>query len=228
VLFNSHLFLFAFLPLAYSGFYLLRKAPAQGAQLSWLLGASLVFYAWWNPRYIPLIVGSIVVNYCLGHLIGRSRNRLVLGTGIFLNIGCLLWFKYALFLATAIKLSPTIHHHVDQVVLPLAISFFTFQAMSYVIDVYRGNAEVQRKPVNIALYISLFPQLIAGPIVRYKDVAEQIVSRRVTHEGFAEGVRRFIIGLGKKMIIADTCARTVDMIFGVANDPAMQIGRAHV
>lgn len=230
MVFSEPVFLFIFLPLLLGLYFL--PGPFRRLRNPLLLLASLSFYAWGEKVFVVMMLASILLNYGVGLWIGRHQvasktGKLPVTLGIIGNLAFLAAFKYADFIVANVNSlldaigasGMTINQ--PEVHLPIGISFFTFQAMSYVIDVYRGNAEVQRKPVNIALYISLFPQLIAGPIVRYKDVAEQIVSRHVTREGFAEGVRRFVIGLGKKMIIADTCARTVDLIFGVAGDPNM-------
>ncbi len=230
MVFSEPIFLFIFLPILLGLYFL--PGPFRKLRNPLLLVASLFFYAWGEKVFVVMMMASIMFNYAAGLWIDRQRQagrtgKLPVTVGIVGNLAFLALFKYADFLvgnlnsllvmvgASGLTITE------PGIDLPIGISFFTFQAMSYVIDVYRGNAEVQRKPVNIALYISLFPQLIAGPIVRYKDVAAQIISRRVTREGFAEGVRRFIIGLGKKMIIADTCARTADMIFGVAGNPDM-------
>lgn len=230
MVFSEPVFLFIFLPLLLGLYFL--PGPFRRLRNPLLLIASLFFYAWGEKIFVLMMVASILFNYFAGLWIGREKQagktgKLPVTVGIIGNLAFLGVFKYAdFFVANLNSLLEAVGATgltMDQpeIALPIGISFFTFQAMSYVIDVYRGNADVQRKPVDIALYISLFPQLIAGPIVRYKDVAEQIVSRQVTREGFAEGVRRFVIGLGKKMIIADTCARTVDMIFGVAGNPDM-------
>ncbi|XOF35153.1 MAG: MBOAT family O-acyltransferase [Candidatus Electrothrix sp. YB6] len=192
-----------------------------------LLLASLFFYAWGETVYVLLMLCSILVNYSFGLLIDRARQqektgKAALGTAVTINLLLLGFFKYADFLVA--NLNTVLRHlHLDplglpQVHLPIGISFFTFQAMSYVIDLYRGESKVQKNPINIALYISLFPQLIAGPIVRYHDVARQIISRRTTVEDLASGIRRFIIGLGKKVLIANVLGRTADYLFSLPPD----------
>jgi alginate O-acetyltransferase complex protein AlgI len=135
------------------------------------------------------------------------------------NLGILVFFKYADFILTDVDFLLA-RAHIQQIpipliTLPLGISFFTFHSLSYVIDIYRKQAKAQRNPVNLALYISLFPQLVAGPIIRYHDVCDQITERKVNLDKFAEGVRRFVIGLGKKMLIANTLAVVADKIFGI-------------
>ncbi|MBU1004061.1 MAG: MBOAT family protein [Proteobacteria bacterium] len=220
MVFSSSAFLFFFLPLVLLGYFLL---PGRLKNL-FLLLASLVFYAWGEVFYVLVMLASIGVNYGSGLLLARAGSprgrRLVLGAAVAFNLGLLGWFKYGGFvvenLSAALTLGGLEALPALQLHLPIGISFFTFQAMSYVIDLYRGEAEVQRNPVNLALYISLFPQLIAGPIVRYHDVAAQLRQRHVTLDGFAEGVRRFIIGLGKKMLLANTLGEVADQIMAVA------------
>ena len=200
MLFSSLVFIFIFLPIV---FFVSRFLNIK-LQNIFLLLASLVFYAWGEPIYVFLMLFSILVNYIAGIVIGTNENPVV--KKIFLIIFVLIdvlilgYFKYAnLFFGTNIA-------------LPIGISFFTFQAMSYVIDVYRGVVNCQKNIINIALYISFFPQLIAGPIVKYKDIDKQIEDRQVNLEKVALGVRRFIYGLGKKVIIANALAKVVDTI----------------
>jgi alginate O-acetyltransferase complex protein AlgI len=217
MLFSSTVFLFLFLP-AVLALYFAVPRPLRNFLL---LFASLFFYVWGEKLYVLVLVASIVMNYGLGLWIDRVRGPraagLAVGLAVALNLGLLGAFKYANFAAHelnhllhALRLPPV---HLDPVHLPLGISFFTFHALSYVIDVYRREVPALRNPVNFALYISFFPQSIAGPIVRYNDVASQLSDRVVTLEGFALGVRRFILGLAKKMIIANTLAFPADAIF---------------
>ncbi|MEX2216338.1 MAG: MBOAT family protein [Phycisphaeraceae bacterium] len=224
MLFSEPAFLFVFLPLLF-GLYFVPGLRSLRNPL--LLLFSLFFYAWGEKYFVLMMLVSIAFNYAMGLWVDRglrqadakggAPSRWPIVLTIVGNLGLLGVYKYAdLFAGTVNALLGPLGLHLDPpgIQLPIGISFFTFQAMSYVIDVYRRQAEVQRNPLNIALYISLFPQLIAGPIVRYKDVAEQIISRVVTSAQFAYGIRRFIIGLGKKMIIANTCALVADEIFG--------------
>lgn len=219
MVFSSVVFLFLFLPVVLA---LHLLAPRRFRNLP-LLAASLVFYAWGEKLFVLLMVGSISANYIFGLLIERTRQgrygRLALGGAVAINLVLLAVFKYSNFVVANLGfvmqrmgIQPI---ELQPVHLPIGISFFTFQAMSYVIDVYRRQAEVQRNPINVALYISLFPQLIAGPIVRYRDIAAQLAGRVLTREGFAGGIRRFIVGLGKKVLIANTVAVPADQIFAL-------------
>ena len=221
MVFSSIIFLFAFLPLVLA----INFALPVRFRNFFLLLASLLFYAWGEPVYTLVMLASITINYVFGLWVGATeapRPRFViLSIGVALNLGLLLYFKYANFLVENVNSvlawlgHPAIE--MDPVALPLGISFFTFQAMSYVIDVYRRHVALQKNPVDLALYVSLFPQLIAGPIVRYADVAKEIVQRRVSLDDFADGIRIFIIGLGKKVLIANVLAEQVDLIFALPN-----------
>jgi len=222
MVFSSTVFLFLFLPIVLAAYVL---AP-RGVKNLLLLLASLFFYAWGEGIYVLLMLASVLVNYLLGLSIGRYRSdraaRRIIFVSIVFNLGLLIVFKYANFLCDNMDalwwrmgISPL---QLEPVHLPIGISFFTFQAMSYVIDVYRGQARIQKNPIDIALYISLFPQLVAGPIVRYLDVAEQIRNRTTRLNDFAEGVGRFVMGLGKKMLIANVVAAPADRIFALPAD----------
>lgn len=186
-----------------------------------LLTASLLFYAWGEAFYVFLMLGSILFNYSIGLFLDKASNkqkrRQILGFGIVINLLSLAFFKYTNWLVDTIAgliphlsatdiLSETIH-------LPIGISFFTFQALSYIVDVYRNETESQKNPFHLGLYIASFPQLIAGPIVRYNQVARQIVQREHNFKLFAEGVERFIYGLSKKVLIANPMAAVADRIF---------------
>jgi alginate O-acetyltransferase complex protein AlgI len=222
MVFSSPIFLFLFLPVT----LLVNFALPFRARNYWLLGMSLLFYAWGEPKFALVMLASVGVNYVLARWIDRARRgrgaRAGLVTAVVINIGLLVIFKYANFLTdnvnvllATLRLPPLV---VPPIELPIGISFFTFQALSYVIDVYRRDVPVQRNPFALGLYIALFPQLIAGPIVRYHDVARQIVERTVTRSDFAAGVERFVIGLGKKVLIANTLAGPADLIFSVPGD----------
>jgi len=221
LVFSSVIFLFGFLPLILV-VYLLAPRPLRNAVL---LVASLLFYAWGEGAFVALMLASAAMNYGFGRWLdavrGRPAARLALALAVVANLAVLGWFKYANFLAATlnslvaggaagpIELAP-VH-------LPIGISFFTFQALSYVVDVARDEAPAERNPLNVALYISLFPQLIAGPIVRFHDIAREIVDRRLSLPDFASGVRRFALGLGKKVLVADVMARAADSIFAIPN-----------
>ena len=214
MVFSSAAFLFAFLPLTLAGYYLLPKRFRN----VFLTLASLLFYAWGEPKFVLVMLLSILVNYVLGLLVVRRETpgyqRLILTIMVVVNLSLLFVFKYLNF--TIENLNHLFSGAIPQthITLPIGISFFTFQAMSYVFDVALGRGEVQKNPLNVMLYVSLFPQLIAGPIVRYETVAQEIQTRRETPEDFASGIRRFIIGLAKKMLLSNSIALLADQAFG--------------
>jgi alginate O-acetyltransferase complex protein AlgI len=223
MVFSSEVFLFGFLP-AVLALYLL--APGARLKNVVLVLASVFFYAWGEGRFVALVVGEALVNYALGLVLtrlpgsGTRERKLVLAAAIVFDLGVLVWFKYAGFLAENVAFVSGGHLDAGGVMahvyLPLGISFFTFHAISYVVDVYRHTSEARRNPLEVVLYFMFFPQLIAGPIIRYKDVAAQLSRRVVTVEGFAYGARRFVVGLGKKVLIANTLGACVDHVFVTA------------
>lgn len=199
MVFSNLVFLFIFLPLVLGSYFLVRKE----LQNYLLLGFSLVFYAWGEPKYVVIMIFSIILNYISGYLVHTFRNhknlkKITLTVAIISNLLVLGYYKYINFLVENINELFSMNIQIDPVVLPIGISFFTFQSMSYVIDVYRQPDEVQKNPFHLALYVALFPQLIAGPIIRYNEIAAQIRKRFVNLEKFSEGLRIFIIGLSKK------------------------------
>lgn len=226
MIFSSLVFLFIFLPLTLTGYFLINKVLRN----IFLLLASLFFYAWGETAYVLIMLGSIFFNYTFGNFVNKSfwgatqavMPRVMLIVGIVGNLLLLIYFKYAGFLVENINVLLTVFSiepiPVDDIHLPIGISFFTFQALSYLIDVYRGDAKPQKNLFNCALYISLFPQLIAGPIVRYHDIARQIASRVVDVEKFSLGTQRFIFGLAKKVLIANPMGEVADNIFLVPGD----------
>ena len=217
MVFSSPVFLFLFLPLVL-GLYFLSPKPVRNLLL---LTASLLFYSWGTKLLVLMMLASISANWLLGLWVGRVREtrwgKAALAITVALNLAPLVYFKYTNFLAGNLGdlLAPfgIALPALAPIVLPIGISFFTFHEMSYVIDVYRGEAAVERNPINVALYVAFFPQSIAGPIVRYVDVAAQIRDRRVTVDGFAEGIERFLLGLVKKLLIANSVAPVADAIF---------------
>ena len=214
MLFSSNIFLWSFLPIVLIGNYLIKHKYSN----IFLLIASLIFYAWGEPVYIILMFFSIFINWLSGLSIDRVKTvinkKLILVSCIVVNILLLGYFKYYDFLVQSFnKLMGAEIIAARQIALPIGISFFTFQALSYVIDLYRGNCKVQKNILNLALYVSFFPQLIAGPIVRYKDIDEQINNRETNIVGFGIGFRRFLYGLGKKVIISNCMAQIADSIF---------------
>lgn len=220
MVFSSLIFLFLFLPVVLSGYLVLKSTAWRNA---FLLFASLFFYAWGELSFLWVMLLSIALNYFFAILIEDLREthwaKLSLTLAVVTNLGLLAYFKYAGFIESNLNSvftvlgMPIVPLH--KVSLPLGISFFTFHSLSYVIDVYRKQALAQRNPVNLALYISLFPQLVAGPIIRYHDVCDQLTNRTVNVDKFAEGIRRFVTGLGKKMLIANVVAGPADLIFGL-------------
>ncbi len=221
MVFSSEVFLFGFLPAVLALYFL---TPGWRLKNVVLVLASLCFYAWGEGRFVALVLTSALVNYGFGLALSRlpgggtRARRLVLAAAVTFDVGVLAWFKYAGFLADNLTFvtGGAIGRNVvlSQIYLPLGISFFTFHAISYVVDVYRHTSEARKNPLEIVLYFVFFPQLIAGPIIRYKDVAAQLSQRTVTLDGFAYGARRFVVGLGKKVLIANTLGATVDHVFG--------------
>lgn len=212
MVFSSLVFMCIFLPVTLVLYHLLRDNRWRNVLL---IIVSLMFYAYGEPLYVFLMIGSVIMNYVSALLLSRyeDKKKLIIGVNIFLNLGILGIFKYAVFLVETVNAVSGANIPVPAITLPIGISFFTFQAMSYVIDVYRGTVDVQKKLHKVMLYISFFPQLIAGPIVKYRDIAEQIDERTVTAKMSAEGLRRFIWGLGKKVLISNTMGSVADAVF---------------
>ncbi len=216
MLFSSSVFLFAFLPVVLAGYYIIFRGMRQ-AQNDFLLLCSLFFYAWGNPRFLPVMLLSIVMNYGFGRWVyawkqaGKPLKHPIVAA-VAANLAVLFVFKYLVFTVeslNALGLGLT----VPVIDLPIGISFFTFQALSYVLDVATGRAQVQRSVLDLGLYISFFPQLIAGPIVKYETVAHQIHGRVETWADFSAGCSRFLTGLGKKALIANQLAVVADRVF---------------
>lgn len=208
MVFSSAIFLFAFLPIV----LLLYCLAGQRLKNGILLAASLLFYAYGEPKFVFVMLASIVLNYAFAMLIelpgyGSKRwRRDWLLAALACDLGILFVFKYLNFFGHMVGKALHIDLQLPSIALPIGISFFTFQALSYVVDVYRGTTRVQRNPFSLALYISFFPQLIAGPIVRYSTIAEQIDDRKVTPEKLSQGVQRFIAGFCKKVLLANNVA----------------------
>ncbi len=224
MVFSSVTFIFAFLPLSLAGYYLIRNIKWKNV---WLLWVSLLFYAWGGLSFLPIMIVSILINYVGGMGLFMCDERFpeklnlrkwILLINILLNLLLLGYWKYFNFSITILNDILNTSINVPTIALPIGISFFTFQGLSYVIDAYRRDVSVQKNPLNIALYISMFPQLIAGPIVRYADVNQQIEHRTFSSALFASGIRRFSMGLFKKAVFANTFAATADVIFSI--DPA--------
>ncbi len=216
MLFSSMFFLWYFFPFV----FILYRILDDKYKNIFLLVASLFFYAWGEPKYIILMLVSISMNYTFGILVDYlhgSNRKIALGVCVIANISLLGYFKYYNFFVSNINLvggNELIQFR--DIILPIGISFYTFQALSYVIDLYRNQIFVQKNIFNLALYISFFPQLIAGPIIKYKDIDDQIVNRHVSVQKTAYGVKRFVYGLSKKVILANTFAAVVDKIYALS------------
>ena len=216
MVFSSGVFLFLFLPILLIIYYLFAKSRPVRNYI--LLVTSLIFYAWGEPVFVFIMVASIFMNWYVTLLMSQSsRKKFWLTLAIGLDVLLLGVFKYAGFISENLGL-PRIN-----IALPIGISFFTFQMMSYVFDVYYGKSQAQKNPLYVALYISFFPQLIAGPIVRYNQIESEIESRTENWENFSEGVRRFIYGLGKKVLLANFLAQIADNVFGYIVNPSVMM-----
>lgn len=218
MLFSSVTFIFYFLPITFILYYI---APNKFKN-SILLVASMIFYAWGGLLYFPLLLVSIIVNYIFGLKIdkykdNKEKDRRILIYSIIFNILFLGVFKYSNFLVDNINVLFNTSFNIPTIPLPIGISFYTFQAMSYVIDVYRGDGKVQRNILNLALYISMFPQLVAGPIVRYETVDKQISEREYSFDKFNLGLERLVKGLFKKVIISNTVGELATLIYGLSS-----------
>lgn len=212
MVFSSMIFLCIFLPVVF-GLHLLL--PGIRAKNVMLLIASLLFYSYGEPVYLLLLIASAFLNYICALLIGKlvCQKKCILAIGVLVNLSVLIVFKYTGFLMESFQALTGVSVTVPEIRMPIGISFFTFQAMSYVIDVYRGLTESQKNFGKVLLYISFFPQLIAGPIVKYHDIAEEIENRSQTLEGVSTGIRRFTAGLAKKVLIANTMGMAADTLF---------------
>ena len=219
MVFSSTIFLCVYLPLVLLGYYI---CPKKGRNL-FLLIASLVFYAWGEPKYVFLMIFSILVNYIFGRLMDKHREnkkrlKLMLVLSVVIDIGLLSVFKYTDFIITNVNAIFGVNFDLLNIALPIGISFYTFQAMSYTIDVYRNDVRVQKNLIDFGMYITMFPQLIAGPIVRYADVQDQLADRSVTTADFSEGIMRFVVGLGKKVLLANQMGAVWSDIYALGGD----------
>ncbi|MDO4568580.1 MAG: MBOAT family protein [Clostridia bacterium] len=226
MVFSSATFLFIFLPAVFLANLILARFKLRRVQNALLMLASVLFYAWGEPVYVLLMLLSTAVNYLLARLHtpeGAARRRRALTiTSVAFNIGMLAFFKYSGFLVENFNALFGADAPVPGVALPIGISFYTFQALSYVLDVYRGVAKARRNYFDVLLYISFFPQLIAGPIVRYGDIAEQIDDREITLDKTARGLSRFCVGLAKKVLVANVLGGAADALYALdaLNTPA--------
>ncbi len=220
MVFSSITFLFYFLPIVLIIYYLI---PNKYKNIV-LLISSFIFYFYGEPKNIYIMILSILATYIFGILIDKYKktkySKIFLILSIFINIGLLIYFKYADFIIKNVNLWLSSKIDLIHVILPIGISFYTFQLISYIVDVYRGEAKVQKNIIKLATYISLFPQLIAGPIVRYTTIENQLENREYNMKNFSIGVRRFIIGLGKKVMIANVMGNLIN-IFLVSDEKSV-------
>ncbi len=220
MIFSSTTFIFIFLPVVLSVYFLIDSKFRN----FFILIASLFFYAWGEYAYVLLMILSIGINYTTGILISMGQHRRqnyltksILTVGIIINLLILIYYKYTYFLMGIFSnLGVSFNTDTLNIRLPIGISFFTFQSISYLIDVYRQDVKCQKNIINLGMYISLFPQLIAGPIVRYIDISKEIKSRNITTESFAAGISKFIIGLAKKVIISNNVGLIADKVFEIS------------
>ena len=220
MLFSSIPFLYYFLPAVLILYFLAPKSLKNTV----LLVFSLVFYAWGEPKYVLLMIFSILLFYGCGLAIGRAEKqtwkKFWLTVSVVSSVALLGLFKYADFFLSSVNSLTGLSLPMLRLALPIGISFYTFQCLSYTIDVYRGSVPAQKNPISFGAYVSLFPQLIAGPIVRYIDVARELDNRTTTWEDFAYGIRRFLAGLGKKVLIANQFGQLIE-IFRASSQPSL-------
>ena len=219
MVFSSLVFMFAYLPITLLAYYLI---PRQGRNI-FLFFINLLFYGWGEPTLIVLMLINIAINYAGGYFVDKFRDdkkkqKLFLILTCVIDIGTLAVFKYTGMLVDTVNMLPFLDLPTPEISLPIGISFYTFQTMSYVIDVYRDDAPVSKNPINFGTYVALFPQLIAGPIVRYRDVADQLVNRRETMDLFSKGVNVFLVGLAKKVLIAHPMGTLNTAIFATTDE----------
>ena len=220
MLFSSIPFLYYFLPVVLILYFIAPKKLKNSV----LLLTSLVFYGWGEPKYVVLMIASILIGYVSGLLIEafsqKKISKLFLWLSVGINIGFLAYFKYADFFIENFNAATGFSIPLLRIALPIGISFYTFQILSYTVDVYRKDVPAQKNLINLAAYVTMFPQLIAGPIVRYSHIAKELENRNINVENFAKGMRRFILGLGKKILIANTLGELCD-IFKQSDDKSI-------
>ncbi|MDL2274433.1 MBOAT family protein [Oscillospiraceae bacterium OttesenSCG-928-G22] len=224
MVFSSLIFIFLFLPVCLLLYF---ASPTLKIKNIVLLILSLFFYAWGEPVWVLLLLFSAIVDYTNGRIIGRYRGRwqakASLVASICLNLGLLVVFKYSGFFMSNINALFSLSLPVPSFALPLGISFYTFQTMSYSIDVYRNEVPVQRSFLDFLLFVSLFPQLVAGPIVRYSEIAAQLSDRRTTLSDFTYGITRFLVGLGKKVLLANYAGSVVNGLFETSSLASLSV-----
>ena len=213
MVFSSITFLYYFLPILLGIYFVV---PSKFKNLV-LLIFSLLFYFYGEPKYVIILLFSCLINYIFGLIIEKRKSKLYLVLAIIINLGLLIFFKYTNFFIGNINNIFGLNIKLLNIVMPIGISFFTFQTLSYVIDVYKEDVEADHNFLSFACYVSLFPQLVAGPIVRYKDVNKELKRRKLSFELFSEGVKRFTIGLGKKVLIANVIGEMIEVLLGLNN-----------
>ena len=218
MVFSSTIFIFVFLPIVLLAYYTLGKKIKNYI----LLIASLFFYAWGGISYLKILIVSILMNYIFGLLVDKYKEnikfkKILVIIGVILNLALLFYYKYYDFFIDNANLFLNTNFQLRKIVLPIGISFFTFQGISYIIDIYRNDAKVNKNPFHVALYMSFFPNILSGPIVKYKTVGDQITKRKESIEYFSYGINRFVLGLAKKVIIADVLGVMADNIFSLYN-----------
>lgn len=221
MLFNSFHFIFLFLPITLLVFFKMGEMGYRKMTLAWLVGASLFFYGWWNPAYLVLLIGSIFFNYSIGEILTTHpqgkivRKKAILVLGILVNLGLIAYFKYANFFIDSVNHLAGSNFFLDKILLPLAISFFTFQQITYLVDTYNGETK-EHDFLHYCIYVTFFPQLIAGPIVHHSEMFPQFTKDsifRFSHKHFSIGITIFSIGLFKKVILADGIAPWATFFF---------------
>jgi len=220
MLFNSYIFIFAFLPIVLFGFHLIGKRGHHRVAISWLVGASLFFYGWWNPAYLGLILLSIIFNYAIGVSLSGKPVKLILFFGVVTNLGLIGYFKYANFFVDNLNVAIGANFNLEQIILPLAISFFTFQQITYLVDSYRGITK-EYNFLHYCLFVTFFPQLIAGPIVHHKEMLPQFTNDllyKIKSSHLSIGITIFVLGLFKKVVLADNIALYATPVFEAAEN----------
>ncbi len=222
MLFNSIEFIFVFLPVVLLVFYMIGSYGNHRVAISWLVGASLFFYGWWNPAYLGLILASILFNYAMGAALvsgnGRSHARYLLAVGVACNLAILAYFKYANFFVENLNTLSGSSYHLETIILPLAISFFTFQQITFLVDASRGETR-EYNFLHYSLFVTFFPQLIAGPIVHHREMLPQFAKNsiyRINQSNLAIGLAIFLLGLFKKVVLADGVAAYATPVFDAA------------
>lgn len=220
MLFNSYIFIFVFLPIVLLGFHVIGKRGHHRVAISWLVGASLFFYGWWNPAYLGFILASIIFNYATGVSLSGKPSRLILTFGIIINLSLIAYFKYANFFMDNINVLVNGNMYLEKTILPLAISFFTFQQITYLVDAHRGLTK-EYNFLHYCLFVTFFPQLIAGPIVHHKEMLPQFANDtiyKLKAYNISIGITIFILGLFKKVIFADNAAIYASPVFSAAEN----------